>query len=116
MPPTVASEIAVEAEPRDGEPRECETDLCGRCILDVGGLWPAHAVCRLQRLVERRNGSLIDHDGGMEDNRAMGSGELVRRADAVFFPVDCVKPSRGRRGEEPVRGAMEFPMGGIAQR
>jgi hypothetical protein len=87
IPPTVASEIAVEAEPRDGEPRECETDLCGRCILYVGGR--PRTVCRLQRLVERRNGSLIHHDGGMEDNRAM-LGELVRRADAVFFPVDCV--------------------------
>jgi hypothetical protein len=83
--PPLASEIAVEAEVE--EPREIETDLCGRCILYVGGR--PRTVCRLQRLVERRNGSLIHHDGGMEDNRAMLS-ELVRRADAVFFPVDCV--------------------------
>jgi len=81
-PPPLASEIALEAEPR-----ESETDLCGRCLLYVGGR--PRTVCRLQRLVERRNGSLIHHDGGMEDNRAMLS-ELVRRADAVFFPVDCV--------------------------
>ncbi|WP_159731050.1 DUF2325 domain-containing protein [Methylosinus sp. Ce-a6] len=79
-PPAVTSEIAIAAESR-------ESDLCGRCLLYVGGR--PRTVCRLQRLVARRNGSLIHHDGGMEDNRAMLS-ELVRRADAVFFPVDCV--------------------------
>ncbi|MBG0811068.1 DUF2325 domain-containing protein [Methylosinus sp. H3A] len=83
-PSPLASEIAVEAEARA---EEIETDLCGRCLLYVGGR--PRTVCRLQRLVERRNGSLIHHDGGMEDSRAMLS-ELVRRADAVFFPVDCV--------------------------
>jgi len=81
-PLAVASEIAIVAESR-----ESESDLCGRCLLYVGGR--PRTVCRLQRLVARRNGSLIHHDGGMEDNRAMLS-ELVRRADAVFFPVDCV--------------------------
>ncbi|WP_036291454.1 DUF2325 domain-containing protein [Methylosinus sp. PW1] len=86
-PAPIVSEIAVAAEPVADEPRESETDLCGRCLLYVGGR--PRTVCRLQRLVERRNGSLIHHDGGMEDSRAMLS-ELVRRADAVFFPVDCV--------------------------
>jgi hypothetical protein len=86
-PPAVASEIAVAAQPRAGEPSENGSDLCGRCLLYVGGR--PRTVCRLQRLVARRNGSLIHHDGGMEDSRAMLS-ELVRRADAVFFPVDCV--------------------------
>lgn len=86
-PPAVASEIAVAAQPRVGEPSENGSDLCGRCLLYVGGR--PRTVCRLQRLVARRNGSLIHHDGGMEDSRAMLS-ELVRRADAVFFPVDCV--------------------------
>jgi hypothetical protein len=78
------SEIAVAAEPEEPEePR----DLCGRCLLYVGGR--PRTVCRLQQIVEQMNGSLIHHDGGMEDSRAMLS-ELVRRADAVFFPVDCV--------------------------
>ncbi|WP_018266161.1 DUF2325 domain-containing protein [Methylosinus sp. LW4] len=86
-PAPIVSEIAVAAAPVADEPRESETDLCGRCLLYVGGR--PRTVCRLQRLVERRNGSLIHHDGGMEDSRAMLS-ELVRRADAVFFPVDCV--------------------------
>ena len=62
-------------------------DLCGRCLLYVGGR--PRTVGRLQQIVEQHNGSLIHHDGGMEDSRAMLS-ELVRRADAVFFPVDCV--------------------------
>ncbi|OAI30145.1 hypothetical protein A1351_09570 [Methylosinus sp. R-45379] len=86
-PAPIVSEIAVAAAPIADEPRESETDLCGRCLLYVGGR--PRTVCRLQRLVEQRNGSLIHHDGGVEDNRAMLS-ELVRRADAVFFPVDCV--------------------------
>ncbi|WP_024880512.1 DUF2325 domain-containing protein [Methylosinus sp. LW3] len=86
-PAPIVSEIAVAAAPVADEPRESETDLCGRCLLYVGGR--PRTVCRLQRLVEQRNGSLIHHDGGVEDNRAMLS-ELVRRADAVFFPVDCV--------------------------
>jgi hypothetical protein len=80
-PAPPVSEIAVAAQP--DEPR----DLCGRCLLYVGGR--PRTVCRLQQIVEQMNGSLIHHDGGMEDSRAMLS-ELVRRADAVFFPVDCV--------------------------
>ncbi|WP_166141214.1 DUF2325 domain-containing protein [Methylosinus sp. RM1] len=87
LAPPLASEIAVAAAPIADEEREGETDLCGRCLLYVGGR--PRTVCRLQRFVEQRNGSLIHHDGGMEDSRAMLS-ELVRRADAVFFPVDCV--------------------------
>jgi hypothetical protein len=80
LPPAPPLEIVVS---RQDEPM----DLCGRCLLYVGGR--PRTVGRLQQIVEQRNGSLIHHDGGMEDSRAMLS-ELVRRADAVFFPVDCV--------------------------
>lgn len=62
-------------------------DLCGRCLLYVGGR--PRTVCRLQQMVERQNGSLLHHDGGVEHSRAILS-DLVRKADAVFFPVDCV--------------------------
>ncbi|MBY6239685.1 DUF2325 domain-containing protein [Methylosinus sp. Sm6] len=78
--PPPPSEIVVK-------PQDEPMDLCGRCLLYVGGR--PRTVGRLQQIVEQRNGSLIHHDGGMEDSRAMLS-ELVRRADAVFFPVDCV--------------------------
>jgi hypothetical protein len=77
-PPTSEIAVAEASQPMD---------LCGRCLLYVGGR--PRTVGRLQQIVEQRNGSLIHHDGGMEDSRAMLS-ELVRRADAVFFPVDCV--------------------------
>lgn len=81
-PAPLESEIAIAEEPELVSP-----DLSGSCLLYVGGR--PRTVCRLQRIVAQRNGSLIHHDGGMEDNRAMLS-EMVKRADAVFFPVDCV--------------------------
>lgn len=73
-------DIAVAAD-------DAEKDLCGRCLLYVGGR--PRTVCRLQQMVERQNGSLLHHDGGMEHSRAILS-DLVRKVDAVFFPVDCV--------------------------
>ncbi len=68
---------------------ECDApnDLCGRCLLYVGGR--PRTVCRLQQLVASRNGSLLHHDGGVEHSRAILS-DLIKRADAVFFPVDYV--------------------------
>lgn len=80
--PAEQAEIVVVAAAEDSD-----QDLCGRCLLYVGGR--PRTVCRLQQMVERQNGSLIHHDGGVEHSRAMLS-DLVRRADAVFFPVDCV--------------------------
>ncbi|ATQ70094.1 MULTISPECIES: DUF2325 domain-containing protein [Methylosinus] len=81
LPPSPPLEISIAAASEE------PMDLCGRCLLYVGGR--PRTVGRLQQIVEQHNGSLIHHDGGMEDSRAMLS-ELVRRADAVFFPVDCV--------------------------
>ena len=60
--------------------------------------WPDIALCRRPRpsdsrssksLVERANGQLIHHDGGLEHNPALLPG-LVSRADLAVFPVDCV--------------------------
>ncbi|CCG42394.1 DUF2325 domain-containing protein [Magnetospirillum molischianum] len=62
-------------------------DLCGRCILYVGGR--SVQVPHLQKLVSERNGILIHHDGGVEDNIGRLQG-LLGNADAVMFPVDCV--------------------------
>lgn len=68
--------------------RSCNRpDLCGRCILYVGGR--NGQVHHLKRIVEECNGTLIHHDGGFEDSVGRLSG-LLGSADAVMFPVDCV--------------------------
>ncbi len=67
-----------------------ESDLDGR----------DDALCRrtpridrsIKTVVARRGGTLLSHDGGMEENLAALPG-LVSRADAVFFPIDCVSHS-----------------------
>lgn len=62
-------------------------DLCGRCILYVGGR--NRHIPHIRRLVEDSNGTFIHHDGGLEE----GLGRLpalLTRADAVLFPLDCV--------------------------
>ena len=87
----------VSQSPRDVdavfENSEAPHDLCGSCLLYVGGR--RRTVCRLQQLVEQQNGCLLHHDGGVENSRAILS-DLIKRADAVFFPVDCV--SHGAAG------------------
>jgi len=62
-------------------------DLCGRCLLCVGG--KPQPACRLRTLVAHRNGRLLHHHGGIEQSSAQ-MGELVWQVDGVFFPVDCV--------------------------
>lgn len=77
--------------PQDGLAK-CERacgrpDLCGRCILYVGGRMGQ--VQHMRKLVEDCNGVMVHHDGGFEDNVGRLSG-LLSQADAVMFPVDCV--------------------------
>lgn len=68
--------------------RDCgRPDLCGRCILYVGGR--SGQVQHMRKLVEDCNGVLVHHDGGFEENVGRLSG-LLSQADAVMFPVDCV--------------------------
>jgi len=63
------------------------SDLVGRCVLYVGG---RQSLCaHFRELVERRNGRFIYHDGGREDARAQ-LWDVVRQADAVLCPLDCV--------------------------
>lgn len=83
---------AVEARLTGDCVAECDQscgrpDLCGRCILYVGGR--AGHVQHLRRIVEECNGTLVHHDGGFEDGMGRLSG-LLGAADAVMFPVDCV--------------------------
>lgn len=65
-------------------------DLCGRCILFVGGRH--QQMTHLRRLVEDCNGVFSHHDGGVEESMSRLHG-LFGRADAVLFPVDCVSHS-----------------------
>ena len=57
--------------------------------MSAGGNWPA-------RILAWIDGRLLHHDGGLEQSQAR-LGELVRQADEVFFPEDCVS-----------HGAMDF--------
>jgi len=62
-------------------------DLCGRCILYVGG---RNNLCsHFRTLVERANGEFIHHDGGREDGPARLNSTLFR-ADIVVCPLDCI--------------------------
>lgn len=62
-------------------------DLCGRCILFVGGR--NQHLPHFRRLVEEAGGTFTHHDGGFEES--MGRlHSLFGRADAVLFPVDSV--------------------------
>lgn len=62
-------------------------DLVGRCVLYVGGR--QNLCAHFRELVERCNGRFIYHDGGREDARAQ-LWDVVRQADAVLCPLDCV--------------------------
>lgn len=70
---------------------DCAADdrpnLVGRCVLYVGG---RQGQCtHFRELVERCNGRFLHHDGGREDGRAH-LWDVVRQADAVLCPLDCV--------------------------
>lgn len=68
--------------------RDCgRLDLCGRCILVVGGR--DRQVHHFRRLVESCNGTFAHHDGGLEESLHRLPA-LCGGADAVVCPVDCV--------------------------
>ncbi|HIJ61753.1 MAG TPA: DUF2325 domain-containing protein [Rhodospirillaceae bacterium] len=62
-------------------------NLDGRLILYVGGRH--QHVAGLRELVEECNGTFAHHDGGVEQSMEKLGG-LLKRADAVMFPVRCV--------------------------
>jgi hypothetical protein len=69
-------------------------DFRGRRILCVGGRGSLNGHYRT--LVERCNGELVRHDGGLEDNRARLES-LLASADAVICPLDCVSHDASQR-------------------
>jgi len=66
---------------------ETGIDLGGTSLLYVGGR--PHQVAQLRQMIEANGGQLIHHDGGVEERSYLLPG-LVSRADAAFFPVDCI--------------------------
>lgn len=77
------------AELLEGSAAPCgrRQDLCGRCILYVGGRGRIQP--RFQHLVTRMNGRYLHHDGGLEDG-VKRLPELLAQADVVLCPLDCV--------------------------
>ncbi|GJE27386.1 hypothetical protein LKMONMHP_2245 [Methylobacterium organophilum] len=78
----LGGEEATAQAPEPGEAR-----LAGRRLLYVGGR--PRQVARLRRFVEARDGTLLSHDGGLEDSMSLLPG-LVSQSDLVLFPVECV--------------------------
>ena len=64
--------------------------LSNLTLLYVGGRQAQ--IGHLRELAERSGAAFLHHDGGIEERSGMLQG-LVRRADAVLFPVDCVSHS-----------------------
>jgi Uncharacterized protein conserved in bacteria (DUF2325) len=82
------AELKVDEADRPG--LDTERDLDGLTMLYVGGR--PGLIDQLKALAARRGGALISHDGGIEENLTALPG-LVSRADAVFFPIDCISHS-----------------------
>lgn len=67
-----------------------QQDLCGKCVLYVGGKTRCQAGFRI--LVEKLNGKFLYHDGGREDNHHRLTS-LVQQADTVICPTTCISHS-----------------------
>jgi hypothetical protein len=83
-----SSETALSAFAAASEkPAGATPGLAGKRLLYVGGR-PKH-IEQLRLLAVRLGGTLLSHDGGIEDSGTLLPG-LVSQANAVLFPVDCV--------------------------
>jgi hypothetical protein len=82
-----ALEAELKIDEADQRGLDIEHDLNGLTVLYVGGR--PGLIDQLKAVATRRGGTLISHDGGIEENLAALPG-LVSRADAVFFPIDCI--------------------------
>lgn len=86
---TLAGLMGAEQEAISSAP-----DLTGWRLLYVGGR--RKQLEQLRSLASRLGGTLLTHDGGIEENTALLPG-LVSQSDMAFFPVDCV--SHGAAGQ-----------------
>lgn len=79
-------ELLTSRTPSCSKQQECK-NLCGQCILYVGGR--NRQCANFRTVVEQQNGQFIHHDGGLHDGR-LRLGSLLKQVDAVFCPLDCV--------------------------
>jgi len=86
----MALESELRVDDADGPAVKVERDLLGVTVLYVGGR--PGLIDQLKAAVARRGGALLSHDGGIEENLAALPG-LISRADATFFPMDCISHS-----------------------
>ncbi|MBL4762667.1 MAG: DUF2325 domain-containing protein [Gammaproteobacteria bacterium] len=78
----------------DNNCSECKrVDLCGKKILYVGG-FSRHRK-KFQQITHSCNGEFYYHDGGMQQSTHL-LNSLIKKADCIFFPIDCV--SHGAMG------------------
>lgn len=82
-----AAEGALAAMSGDDDHDTDKWDLAGLTILYVGGR--SRQVSRIKTLVQRANGELLHHDGGIEERPELLAA-LVARADIAACPIDCV--------------------------
>lgn len=61
--------------------------LDGKCVLYVGGRPGSNST--LTHLVAAAGGTLLVHDGGIEDRQGL-LVTMLPRADLVVFPIDCI--------------------------
>jgi hypothetical protein len=66
---------------------DVDRDLRGRRILYVGGR--ERQIAHFCAVVERRNGEFLHHDGGRSEN-VTRLDSMIRAADAVLCPIECV--------------------------
>jgi hypothetical protein len=83
----IALETELKIDDSDDPGLNVRCDLHWLTVLYVGGR--PGLIDQLKAIVARRRGTLLSHDGGIEENPAALPG-LISRADAAFFPVDCI--------------------------
>jgi hypothetical protein len=86
----VALEAELKSDDADVAGLNTARNLQGLTLLYVGGR--PGLVGQLKAIVARGGGALLSHDGGVEENLTALPG-LISRADAIFFPVDCISHS-----------------------
>lgn len=79
-----------DKESCEGQCSSCDHTMKGRCVLYVGGRSSLFAQYRA--LAERLGIRLIHHDGGLEESMSR-LPDMIKSADAVVCPTDCVSHS-----------------------
>jgi hypothetical protein len=86
----VALEAELKIEEADEPSLGVEHNLHGLTVLYVGGR--PGLIDQLKAIVTKKGGTVLSHDGGIEEKLTALPG-LIGRADTIFFPVDCVSHS-----------------------